>query len=291
MVTARPRLDRRTTTLLIAAVLALGTGLLTFNYLTSIGRHQLAVVAPRRIVIAARDIPARVQITAAMLVTTLRASDAIDPDAIGDLGGAVGKIAAVSVPAGGAITSSKILASANATLGRQVPRGMRAVAIPLDRVKGVGNLVQPGDHVDVIAVVPARSGSMPKAATILRDVAVLAMGTAMETPQGATPAPDSGFQTATLAVTAEQAKMLTLTDLNATLRLTLRAPGDGTHRTTAGEKLDLTQTAQVVSPIRFASAAAAPVAAPAPAAAPAVQQIAPSKPAGPQIIEGDKVLR
>ncbi len=47
MVAARPRLDRRSTTLIIAAILALGTGLLTFNYLTTIGRSRTAVVAPR----------------------------------------------------------------------------------------------------------------------------------------------------------------------------------------------------------------------------------------------------
>ena len=291
MVAARPRLDRRSTTLVIAAVLALGTGLLTFNYLTSIGRHQSAVVAPRAVLVAVRDIPARVPITRDMLIVVMRPGDAVEPDALNDPASAVGRVAAVSVPSGGTVTSSKVVATVNATLGTRIPRGLRGLSIPVDRVKGVGNLVQPGDHVDVIAVLPARPGTAPRAATVLRDVPVLAMGTALETPQGATPAPDNGFQTATLAVTPAQAKMLTTVDLSATLRLSLRGSGDVAHRPMAGEKLDMT----IPAPPQPRTAAAAPApAAPAPAAAP-VQVVPaaakPAAPSGPQIISGDKVLR
>jgi pilus assembly protein CpaB len=271
----------------------MGTGLLTFNYLTSVGRHQSAVVAPRRVVIAARDIVAHIPIKADMVTTVMRPGDAIEPDSIGDPASVVGRIAAVSVPAGGSISGSKITTVAATTLVMRVPRGMRAVAIPLDRVKGVGNLVQPGDHVDVIAVTPPRANSLPKAATILRDVTVLAMGTALETPQGATPSPESGFQTASLAVTPDQAKLLTLVDLNATLRLALRAPSDGAHHSTIGEKLDLSQPGSQAP--RVAQAAPAPVSAAAPAAPAAAAPAATAHPAarytGPQIIQGDKVIR
>jgi pilus assembly protein CpaB len=273
----------------------MGTGLLTFNYLTSVGRHQSAVVAPRRVVVAARDIVAHVPIKADMVTIVMRPGDAVEPDSISDPAQVVGRIAAVSVPAGGSISTSKITTVAASTLVMRVPRGMRAVAIPLDRVKGVGNLIQPGDHVDVIAVTPPRANTMPKAAIILRDVTVLAMGTALETPQGATPAPESGFATASLAVTPDQAKLLTLVDLNATLRLALRAPADGSaHRPSVGDKLDLSQPA--AQPQRMAQApaaapaAAAPVAAPPAPAAPAAKPSAPRY-TGPQIISGDKVIR
>jgi pilus assembly protein CpaB len=271
----------------------MGTGLLTFNYLTSVGRHQSSVVAPRRVVIAARDIVAHIPIKADMVTTVMRPGDAIEPDSIGDPTNVIGRIAAVSVPAGGSISSSKITTVAAQTLVMRVPRGMRAVAIPLDRVKGVGNLVQPGDHVDVIAVTPPRANSLPKAATILRDVQVLAMGTALETPQGATPAPESGFQTASLAVTPDQAKLLTLVDLNATLRLALRAPTDGAHRSSIGEKLDLTQPVSQAPRVAQNGPAPAAAAAPAAPAAAATAKPAPAAPryTGPQIIQGDKVIR
>src|SRR6202022_1767934 len=115
MVAARPRLDRRTTTLLIAAVLAMGTGPLTFNYLTSVGRHQSAVV------IAARDIVAHIPIKADMVTTVMRPGDAVEPDSIGDPTSVVGRIAAVSIPAGGSISGSKITTAAATTLVMRVP--------------------------------------------------------------------------------------------------------------------------------------------------------------------------
>jgi len=287
MVAARPRLDRRSTTLIIAAILALGTGLLTFNYLTTIGRSRTAVVAPRAVLIAARDIPARVQITSDMVTTSMRPGDAIDPDALNSPAGAVGRTAAVSMPAGSTVTTSKIMSTEAQTLETRVPRGMRAIAIPIDRVKGVGALIQPGDHVDVIAVTSARQGQQPVAATILRDVPVLAMGTTLETPNGATPSPDTS-QTVSLAVTPSQAKLLTLVDLNATLRLSLRAPSDDkSGKPMLGEPIDLSAPA----PLRMA-APAAPAAPPAAApAAPAPKPAAPVQHrSGVEVINGDKVV-
>lgn len=290
MVAARPRLDRRSTTLIIAAILALGTGLLTFNYLTSIGRSRTAVVAPRPVLIAARDIPARVQITSDMVTTSMRPGDAIDPDALSSPQLALGRTAAVTMPAGSTITASKIMSAQAQTLETRVPRGMRAIAIPIDRVKGVGALIQPGDHVDVIAVTPARNNQQPVAATILRDVPVLAMGTTLETTTGATPSPDAS-QTVSLAVTPSQAKLLTLVDLNATLRLSLRAPGDDRNgdKPMLGEPIDLSVPAapRIAAPAAPAPAAAAPVA---PAPRPAAPVQAPHR-SGVEVINGDKVVQ
>lgn len=281
MVTARPRLDRRSTTLIIAAVLALGTGWLTFNYLTSYGKQKQATVAPRAVVVASKAIPARAQITDDMLTTVMRPGDAIDPDSLSAPAAAVGKIAAVSIPAGGTVTASKVVAVAQAALVTHLPRGMRAISIPLDRVRGVGNLIQPGDHVDVIAVSTQHNGIAPHAATVLRDVPVLAMGSSLEQVGGATPAPD-GFPTITFELTPQQAALLTLIDLNATIRLDLRSPGDAGPHPMLGEPIDL-------------SIAAAPARAPAPVqvATPPppvmIQQRALPPPV--QVINGDKVVQ
>jgi pilus assembly protein CpaB len=287
MVAARPRLDRRSTTLIIAAILALGTGLLTFNYLTTVGRSRTAVVAPRPVLVAARDIPARVQITGDMVTVTMRPGDAVDPDALNAPNMAIGRTSAITMPAGSTITSSKIMAAQAQTLETRVPRGMRAIAIPIDRVKGVGALIQPGDHVDVIAVTPARQGQQPVAATILRDVPVLAMGTTMETLNGATPSPDAS-QTVSLALSPSQAKLLTLVDLNATLRLSLRAPSDDkSGKPMLGDPIDLSVPA---APRGAPAAAPAPAAPAAPAAAPRPAAPAPVHRSGVEVINGDKVV-
>jgi Flp pilus assembly protein CpaB len=102
---------------------------------------------------------------------------------------------------------------------------MRAVSIPIDRVKGVSGLIQPGDRVDVIAIPPTRSSGAPdKAVTIFRGIRVLAVGNALEN-ASATPSPDEqSAATVTLEVNPKQADLLAWADQNSTLRLALRSP-------------------------------------------------------------------
>jgi Flp pilus assembly protein CpaB len=116
------------------------------------------------------------------------------------------------------------------------------------------------------------------------------MGTTLETANGATPSPDAS-QTVSLAVTPSQAKLLTLVDLNATLRLSLRAPSDDRSgsKPMLGEPIDLSvpAPARVAAPAAPAPAAVAPLAAPRPAAPPAQ---APHR-SGVEVINGDKVVQ
>lgn len=291
MVTTRPRLDRKTTTLLVAGVLAVGTGGLTFNYLSSLGHVQSGpvAVATRSVVIAAREIPPHTTIAPDMLSVATRPVNAVDPDAYGDLTRAVGRTTAVDVPVGATLTVAKT-AAGSGDLTDRVPRGMRAVAVAIDRVKGVAGLIAPGDHVDVIAALPARAGSAPAVATILRDVPVLAIGTALDATRASSVQQDAA-PTATLAVTPSQAKTLTLVDLSATIRLTLRGPGDDRRRPLSGETLDLSVPAPRVAVAPAAAPAAVPAAVrPAPpeaarAAAPAAAH------SGIQVIAGDRVVQ
>ncbi len=69
-VLARP-LDTRTIALSVAGVLAVGTGVLTFNYLASVG-HANAPAQKRLVMIAAKSIPSHAVITADMLTRIAR---------------------------------------------------------------------------------------------------------------------------------------------------------------------------------------------------------------------------
>jgi pilus assembly protein CpaB len=216
-------MNARRIPLIVGIILALGTGLLMLNYLSST-RGQSNEVAQRTIVVAAHDIPARVPITTAMLATAQRPSSQIDPDALSDRSQAAGSISLITIPSGSSVTASKIgLVSALALPGR-LSSGLRAVSISIDRVKGVSGLIQPGDRVDVIAVPPRVGNETPRATTILRGVLVLAMGGQTESAR-ATPSPENqNLTTVTLAVLPKQADLLALADVNTTLRLALRAP-------------------------------------------------------------------
>ena len=278
-------MNSRRVPLIIGLALALGTGFLLLNYLTQ--SHASSVAIRRKVLVTTKDIQARAKITPDMLGVSDRRADEVDSDALADPRNAVGKIALITIPAGGIVTGSKITAPAALALPARLGHGLRAVSIAIDRVKGVSGLIEPGDRVDVIAV-PQRVGEdIPKASTILRGVLVLAMGNETET-ASATPSPDNqNLTTVTLAVNPQQANLLALADVYAPLRLALRSPDESSR-------------AYPTEPIQFgkddqrqtqAAAPAAPavqyLAAPAPAA-PA--QAAPAAPAGVPVIEGDRVV-
>lgn len=277
-------LNKRSTTILIASVLALGTGLLAFNYLTTVNKAA-TVVPMRTVVVAAREIPVRTLVMPSMLTITTRPAGSVDPDALTSDTEAVGQIALISIPSGGVVSSSKIGRLGLGGLTMHIPAGYRALSISLDRVKGVANLIQAGDHVDVLSVTAPRgiNGAVGAVSTILTNKTVLAMGSAQEAPAAASlsasPPPEVMVDTATLAVTPREAKILALADLNSTLRLALRSVKDA-------------KAFEVAEP--FAVPTGAPNANPAPQAQPDGKTVA-ARPAasaapkhiGPPLIDGD----
>ena len=282
-------LNKRSTTILIAVILAVGTGLLLFNYLSTV-QHTAQTVPMRTVIVATREIPARTIVKADMVTTADRPQDSVDSDVSTSLGAVVGQMAFIDIPAGSSLSSAKIGHLDLGGLTMRVPAGERAMSIALDPVKGVADLMQAGDHVDVIAVTQGRNNDVPHVATILHNKIVLAMGSTMETPglaaaTSALPSTassgETAIQTATLAVRPEEAKILALADLNATLRLTLRSPRESSKGET-NDAFVLAPPPQTASAIVSAPAAPAPVAAVA---------HAPKKPAGIPYIDGDVVVR
>jgi len=216
-------MNTRRMTLLIAIVLALGTGYLTISYLGSLKSQAPQQSDMRSVLVAGVDIPARSKITADMLRRSQRSASEVDPDAVLEPKQAIGTLALITIPAGSVITQSRIGRPADVGLTVRLPRGMRAVSIGIDRVKGVSGLVEPGDRVDVIAI-PPRMNAHPKAYAIIRGAIVMALGNQLET-AGATPAPGTqDLTTVTLAVTPGQADLLAMADVNTVLRLALRSP-------------------------------------------------------------------
>jgi pilus assembly protein CpaB len=290
-VLARP-LDTRTIALSVAGLLAAGTGVLTYNYLAAVG-HTTAPAVQRTILIAARTIPAHATITDAMLARASRPADAVDPDTMVVPASAIGSIAMNEIPAGSQITASKLVHYSVSGLPGRVHVGMRAVSIALDRVKGVSNLIQAGDKVDVIAATLPRNDTLPKAVTIIRGATVLSVGTTTEA--GPTPAPDAAgqqqqFLTATLEVNPKQADLLTLADVNTTLRLALRSPKES-QRSQPVEKLVLNgadkpaRQEMPMSPLQQLMPLLAP-------RAPIAQAAPKAKPVSPvAVIDGDKIVQ
>jgi pilus assembly protein CpaB len=276
-------MKNRRITLIVAVVLAVATGVLTLRYLASINQqNQQQAVVMKPIVIASVDIPARTKLRPEMLTKVMRPAATIEPGAITDSKDAEGDIALITIPQGSPLTQSKVGVPASIGVTARLRPGQRAISIPVDMVKSVSGLIQPGDHVDVLASTAAAGTRTPHTASIIRGAMVLAVNQTID-PNGATPAPGAAAPTApgtvTLAVSAAQADLLTLADINTNLRLALRSP-DEAARSMAAEPLDL--------------AAPPAAAAPGPPAATAPQQPAQSAPHnappadGVIFIDGDK---
>lgn len=231
--------NRRTILLIVAGILALGAGLLTFDYLSAANKH-VAAAPPRDVVVALAAIPARMPITPNMISVVSRPSNDVEPDAMSSIAQTSGDVSLANIPAGATITESNTSRLSDVSLASRLAPGMRAVSIPVDDVKDVSGLLQPGDHVDVIAIPPRVSNAQPMAYTILRNIKVLALG-GLVTVQVATPAPGQGVsepadaRTATLEVSPRQADILAMADINTVLRLALRNPHEATNSTPAEE--------------------------------------------------------
>lgn len=272
-------MNTRRTTLLVAVLLAIGTGWLTLTYVNAL-KGASGSNEQRAVVVATTDIPARTTITPAMLQRAVRPASAVEPDAIGDPSAATGALSLITIPAGAEITASKVGRPTDAGLPVHLTPGTRAVSIQVDKVKGISGLIQPGDRVDIIAVPPRQGNEPPPAATILRGVKVLAVGVHLET-TSATPSPDEqSSTTVTLEVTPHQADLLATADQNTTLRLALRSPR---------EPLNSEPTEALHFPVQQVAQNPPPAAAP----APAPKADPPAKRADPHgsivIIDGDRI--
>jgi pilus assembly protein CpaB len=276
--------NTRRITLIVAVVLAVGTGVLTLKYLSSINQQQAPVATQtemKSVVITNRDIPVRSKITADMLTKVTRPAAEAEPQAIGDPKQADGDVALIAMPAGSTVTLTKIGQPGEVGLTARLKPGMRAVSIPVDRVKAVSNLVQPGDRVDVLAAVNKGNGIPPKTFTIIRGALVLAIGSQLEQiSQNASPAPGdaNGAPTVTLGVTPQQADLLTVADLNTTLRLALRSPQEPVSSLPA-ETLTFADLGGAPAPASTVPPPTYPV------PAPSVSSV--KKPSGVPVIDGD----
>lgn len=284
--------NSRRVTLIVAVVLALGTGILTLRYLTSLQQAAPPPAETRQVIVAVKDIPARAKITVDMLRLTTRPAAEVDPDTISDPKQAVDSLALITIPAGSTLTTSKIGRPAELAMPVRLQAGMRALTLSGDRVKAVSGFVQPGDRVDIIAIPPRQGSGPPAGVTILRGILVLAINSTMEQMSAQTQQQqqqnDTGNPaTITVAVTPKEADLLAAVDQEIPLRLALRSPQEPLH-SLPNESLVLPNTDH---------AAAAPPPPPAPPMMPPPDEGARPAPQAPiaqeggvMVIDGDKVV-
>lgn len=115
-----------------------------------------------------------------------------------------------------------------------IPKGMRAVAVPVNEVVGVAGFVVPGMHVDVLISgsppdAPQAVGTLTK--TLLQNIEVLSSGQDFKKDPEGKPIT---VQVVNLLVTPEQAEQLSLASHQTTIQLVLRNPLDRDVTNTPG---------------------------------------------------------
>jgi pilus assembly protein CpaB len=149
---------------------------------------------------------------------------ATNPDAIKKLENSVARAPMLS---GEPVTATKLVrAGEGGVLAAILPAGMRAISTRIKEETGVGRLILPNDHVDVILTQRRRGragGDDYVSDTLFRNVRVLAIGQLIEPKEGKKLAEGN---TATLELTPRQAELLALANSMGEISLALRSIAD-----------------------------------------------------------------
>jgi len=203
-------------------------------------------------VVAARDIPLGVTVTAAMVTTQKILATDREVGALGNPSQAIGKVARATVTKGQQVTTAVFLSQSSPT-SIECLAGFTCVSIQVDQVSGVGTLIRTGDYVDLVAQIsptfpinyfidPAAE-QLAAAVVDPTSVKVLLQGlqvvaTLLPPPPAAeagapTPAPDSGGtslngqqEIVILAVTPQQLEVIKFAQVDGSITLALRSPKD-----------------------------------------------------------------
>ena len=212
------------------------------------------------VLIATVDIPLSGKIEASALKRTELPLEGILPGAFSETSQVVGKIARQPVATGAQITADTITGGAQGEiLDIVTPPGLRAIAVQVDQVTGVGTVIKTGDYVDlvggvtgdkfpVITVNPADDSvavvsglnstsvkillqGMQVLGTLLPPAAETSTDSGDDTDQGSTASqPGTALngqqQIVILAVDAQQAEVIKFAQLDSSITLVLRSPED-----------------------------------------------------------------
>ncbi|MEI8314694.1 MAG: Flp pilus assembly protein CpaB [Verrucomicrobiota bacterium] len=183
------------------------------------------------VVVAKEAIPAYTNVSPSKLLLITVPPELISPGAIRDSRLVAGKITRYSIHANAQITTGDLMvANEIPGLAIRVPAGKRAIAIAASEVIAVGQMIKPGDRVDVLATYRDPDARMETTQMILQNAPVLAVNIG----QMETTAAEGAKTSMTLAVAPEDTERLTAAAVAGQLRVSLRSPADTTLINTPG---------------------------------------------------------
>lgn len=209
----------------IALGLSLATSGLVYYYLRSVAEPTDRQTVP--VIVAKTDIPAKTKVTAEMIQIQNIPAEYLQPGAVRDRTQVVGVVSREHIIAGEQVTGRRLLSERkSAGLTGIIPPGKRAVTIAVNDVSGVGGMIRPGDHVDVMATFDQGTAGDFIGDVVLQDIQVLAVNRDLEAGLSESNAKDKKeagkTATVTLAIDASYVHHLAVAEDRGKLRLALR---------------------------------------------------------------------
>lgn len=232
---------RRYLPLIIGGVCGLIAVVLINNYIRQQTEEAKKIVAQSQknlttVVVAKQDIPAGATIKESMLAETTLNRNMVQPRSAISIDRVVDKVALAPISKGEQVLLNKVTVSGEVgSLAMKVPSGKRAVTVSVDNISSVGGMLRPGDHVDIVGMVPiptmnAEGKQVNQLATmpLFQDVLILAVGQEFTNVQIARKEEKatSASPVITFALSPQEANLIVFVQEQGKIRLVLRSPGD-----------------------------------------------------------------
>jgi pilus assembly protein CpaB len=119
-------------------------------YLDARESELLQMSALQDVVVTTKDVLANTALDERVIQVARIPRKFVQPGAVAKVAEVVGRVAAVPMPKGAQVTGTSLLEGGTESLAFNVPRGMRAIAVAVSDVTGVGGQLRPGNFVDVV---------------------------------------------------------------------------------------------------------------------------------------------
>lgn len=237
--------------LILSIIIGIVGAIFGYLYINKLKDSYIRGWNPRRVLVASKDIPVRTKITGSMLSVELIPERYLTPKHVLyntelDKERVVNKINLVPISKGQQISMSDIVPpSQEVGLSVNIPPMMRAIILQVDSVD-VTELIKPNDRVDVLAIFSAQhptKGKVKVVSTVLQNVLVIAvskdLGSVEEDSDGSKKKKKEKSSSkgneeinVSLAVTPEEAQILSLAKSHGEITLSLRSFNDNNEKVT-----------------------------------------------------------
>ncbi|HTQ38687.1 MAG TPA: Flp pilus assembly protein CpaB [Pirellulales bacterium] len=221
---------------IILVVLASACGLVAAIGIHQVMADRVQVAAPavetEKILVANKDIKVNEPLSDKNVQLDDWPKEKIPGDAIRDMKELDGQRAGGDILVGEPIRKAKFAVDKRI---EEIPNGYRVVAVSADAVSAAGNLLQPGDRVDIVVSIKHGLNSQNQIAkTILQNIRVFAINEQWQPAEGNKSNESITAKTVSLLVTPDEAETIDLASELGHIRLVLRNPDDAQIADTSG---------------------------------------------------------